>query len=77
MCLPVQFLSPDVFFSLCTVRPAVMSPTYLRHDPEGLPPRVQGDGAPGDAVDGDVAISGGKTQQSGEQGALPRTGATQ
>lgn len=51
--------------------------TDLRHDAEGLPPGVQRDGAPGDTVDGDVAVGGGQSQQSGEQGALPRAGPTQ
>lgn len=44
---------------------------YLRHDSEGFPPRVQGDGAPGDAVNRDFSVGGGETQQSGEQSALP------
>lgn len=51
--------------------------TNLRHDAECLPPGVQGDGAPGDAIDGDLAIGVGQTQQSREQGALPRAGPTQ
>lgn len=51
--------------------------TYLRHDSEGLPPCVQRDRAPGDAINGDFAVSGGETQQSGEQSALPRTCSTQ
>lgn len=50
---------------------------YLRHDSEGLPPCVQRDGAPGDAVNGNFTISGGETQQSGEQSALPWTRSTQ
>lgn len=37
---------------------------YLRHHSEGLSPGVQRDGAPGDAVDGNVSIGGGETQKS-------------